>query len=358
MRLCGSERRRRQPRARRPGGVTTLEGLAGVRVGDALRRLLRLEPPPDPLAGVPALDPMLVGSLVHTVLQRIVESAAGELPSGLTDALAGEPRPVPWPAAAEFAALVAAAAGEAARNAGLVLPGFGDLLARQARPLLEAAAESDWAAGNAALPVAGVEVERRYELSSPAGRRVVFKADRVERLDDRVRLTDYKSGRPRLPANDERRRLQLLREVAAGTRLQAAAYALSVGERAEGRYLFLGVNPEEKPREGALDNRDQELAPAFAAALATLFAAWERGAFFPRLVDPAKGTEPSRCEWCEVAQACLRRDSGARRRLTEWVARQADAEAPPRDEPVAALLALWRLPLGRAAGDPAPEEDA
>jgi len=344
------------PRAGDPA-VTTLEGLAGCGWQTFLRRLLRLEPAPDPLAGVPALDPTLAGALVHKVLQGVVERGAGAppLPSDLPRALSATPRPVRWPAAPELAALVATAAAEAARGAGLVLPGFGDLLARRAQPLLEAAA-GDWA-GGAALPVVGVEVEERLALASPARRRIVFKADRVERLADRVRLTDYKSGRPRLLATEGRRRLQLLREVAGGSRLQAAAYALAVGERAEGRYLFLGPNPEETPREGALDNRDAALVRAFQAALGTLFTAWELGTFFPRLVDPAKGTEPARCGWCEVREACLRRDSGARRRLVEWAAAHASAEAAPSGDEGRALLALWRLPLGETVGETAAEEE-
>jgi hypothetical protein len=292
---------------------------------------------------------MLIGGVVHTVLQRIVEPPGGPR-TDLERALEVVPWPAPWPSPAAFAELLGRVAGEAARAAGFALPGFGDLLARQAQPLLEAARESDWAAPGGAPAVAGVEVEARLELPEPAGRRVVFRADRVDRLDDRVRLTDYKSGRPELLADHEKRRRQLLHEVAGGKRLQAAAYALAVDGPTEGRYLFLGPNPDGKPREGALDNRDAALAPAFAVAVVTLFEAWDRGVFFPRLVDPAKGTEPGRCEWCDVREACLRRDSGARRRLAEWVSRHAESGGEPAaDDAAAALLALWRMPLGEAA---------
>ena len=329
--------------------VTTLEGLAGCGWQTFLQRLLRLEPSSDPLAGVPSLDPMLVGGVVHAVLQRIVEDGGGSRTS-LEEALAGEARTVPWPSPGALAELTGRVAGEAARAAGFVLPGFAELLARRAQPLLEAARETDWAAAGGAPAVAGVEVDARLDLSVPAARRVAFRADRVDRVGDRVRLTDYKSGRPGLPADAERRRRQLLREVAGGARLQAAAYALAVAGRAEGRYLFLGPNPEKRPREGALDSGDAALAPAFATAVVTLFAAWDRGVFFPRLVDPARGTEPGRCGWCDVREACLRRDSGARRRLAEWVGRHGEGGGEPAaDGAAAALLALWRLPLGEAA---------
>ena len=287
LRLCGSERRRRQPPERRPGGHHARRA-RGVRVANVpaaapaprtASRSARRRSRARPNAGRIARPHRAAADRRERRGRAAVRADRRRSPAN-RGRCRGRPRPSSRRSSPRRRARRRATPGSFSPASPMSSPGQ--------LTLLEAAAESDWAAGNAALPVAGVEVERRYELSSPAGRRVVFKADRVEQLDDRVRLTDYKSGRPRLPANDERRRLQLLREVAAGTRLQAAAYALSVGERAEGRYLFLGVNPEEKPREGALDNRDQELAPAFAAALATLFAAWERGAFFPRPVDPRK----------------------------------------------------------------------
>ena len=334
--------------------VTRLEGLAACGWQVFLRKLLHLEPPPDPLAGVPSLDRLLVGTLVHEVLRRIV-NAAGELPSDLAGALAAAPRAVPWPAASELTALLKRTAREVAREAGLTFPGFGDLLARQAVPLLDAAAASDWPEAGA-LPVVGVEVEARFELPFIEGRRLAFRADRIERHPDKVRLTDYKSGRPDLPAGEVKRLERLMREVASGASLQAAAYALAVGEPAEGRYLFLGPTAEGKAREAAVDNRDPSLAPAFALAVGALFEAWQRGTFFPRVVDPAKGEEPKRCGWCEVSQACLRHDSGARRRISEWVGRKAGATEPPDDPTTAALLALWRLPLGGTEDDAPAEE--
>ncbi|MDP7572753.1 MAG: hypothetical protein QF391_14215, partial [Myxococcota bacterium] len=63
------------------------------------------------------------------------------------------------------------------------------------------------------------------------------------------------------------------------------------------------------------------------------------GSFFPRLMEPGKDVSSGRCEYCEVREACLQGDGGARARLGRWseagVARHA-AEA--------AALALWRLP--------------
>ena len=55
----------------------------------------------------------------------------------------------------------------------------------------------------------------------------------------------------------------------------------------------------------------------------------ERGVFVPRLLDPSRAAEPARCSYCDVAEACLRGDSGARRRLGQFDERasaQSDAE--------------------------------
>ena len=68
-----------------------------------------------------------------------------------------------------------------------------------------------------------------------------------------------------------------------------------------------------------------------------VLAAWDAGEFFPRLVDE-KGAEPDACRFCDVAEACLRGDSGARARLAAWTGAQ-------HDDP-SSLLALWRLPAG------------
>jgi hypothetical protein len=59
-------------------------------------------------------------------------------------------------------------------------------------------------------------------------------------------------------------------------------------------------------------------------------------------VDPAGRDEPGRCKVCEVAEACVRGDSGARLRLFEWTERMRGAPDLPSAE--AALLQVWRLP--------------
>ncbi|HSG38970.1 MAG TPA: hypothetical protein VLE27_04970, partial [Thermoanaerobaculia bacterium] len=68
-------------------------------------------------------------------------------------------------------------------------------------------------------------------------------------------------------------------------------------------------------------------------------AAWEAGSFFPRLVDTDGRSEPGRCGFCTVAEACLRGDSGARQRLYGWT----QGEEAQEDFAEASLLRVWRL---------------
>ena len=124
----------------------------------------------------------------------------------------------------------------------------------------------------------------------------------------------------------------------AGLRLQVPAYALA-GD-GSGRYLFL--HPDlDGVREIAAASNDPKMAEAFHTAVGAALDAWRQGAFPPRVVEADRNKEPTACRWCEVAQACVRGDSGARRRLREWAAGEPDAATGP----VAAARTLWRLRL-------------
>src|SRR6185369_13409226 len=124
------------------------------------------------------------------------------------------------------------------------------------------------------------------------------------------------------------------------------------GEAGRGRYLYL--RPDLAQREfaiGAGISGEAELARAFGAATASVLGAWEAGTFFPRVVDLSGRAEPGRCKFCNVAEACLRGDSGARGRLFEWAAR-GGPEPPEPSEPIsAALLAVWGLPGAAGEGE-------
>jgi hypothetical protein len=292
---------------------------------------------------------------------------------GADAAAAAWPAPVAvrWPSSQELEPLLSAVAAEVLAEEGLVLPGLAQALATHALPFVAAAGSVDWPDAGAAVPVVAGEVEGELLLQDPAAdaapdhagqgkgpaaappggwpRRLGFRADRVDLIDGWPRFTDYKSGRQLSDARDAgRRRTQLLAEIRTGKRLQAVAYVMAAGGgRALGRYLFLRPDLAPEVREVGVEAGDREAGAAFAAAVRAVLGAWDAGSFFPRLVDPSGRREPSRCALCTVAEACLRGDSGARRRLHEWAAR-ARAGAPPEHPAEAAMLAAWDLPA--AAG--------
>ena len=106
-----------------------------------------------------------------------------------------------------------------------------------------------------------------------------------------------------------------------------------------GRYVYLRPDADERTAEHAVGGGDPEFAARFAATVRAAFAAWDTGGFFPRVVDPAGEKEPVRCDFCRVAEACVRGDSGARRRLHRWAS---EAGAPPAAAE-RAVLAVWKL---------------
>jgi hypothetical protein len=352
--------------ARQRGGhplyVTHLEALAACPWQLFVGRLLRVERPPDPLGALPGADPLRLGNLVHRALDRIVKRALAASGGAAAVTVA-----VGWPAAEELAALLQEAAVEVLSAEGLDLPGLARALASHALPFAEAARDFDWPEPGATVAVAASEVEGELVLEGGEGerrglpRRLRFRADREDVVDGHRRFTDYKTGKPLSEARDAwKRRRQLLGEIRAGKRLQVVAYLLAAGgERALGRYLFLRPDLPRDAREVALEARDREARAAFAAAVRALLSAWDAGSFFPRLVDPAGRQEPPRCSLCTVAEACLRGDSGARRRLHQWAARSAAATPPERAATSAEQAAAWpEWAATLAEGAAAPTERA
>ncbi|HEV7516554.1 MAG TPA: PD-(D/E)XK nuclease family protein, partial [Thermoanaerobaculia bacterium] len=342
--------------------VTHLEGMAACPWQTFLTRVLKLEPTPDPLEALPGVDALLLGNLVHAVLEAVVLAAAPEVWKG-EEAPAWETREpvaVPWPAPADFERLLRAAAERVVEEEGISLPGMARALAERARPFLAVARQAEWGEPGTALAVLGAEVFGEIAVADSGGRhrRLRFKADRIDRTEGEttgLRLTDYKTGRPVSTAKREDKRAEhFLASVRAGTRLQAVAYRLAGGPGARGRYLYL--RPDLAQREftvGAGTAGEAELERAFGAATAAVLGAWEAGTFFPRVVDLSGRAEPGRCKFCSVAEACLRGDSGARGRLFEWAARggTGDDSGDPGNPGEAALLAVWRLPGAPGEGE-------
>lgn len=301
--------------------VTALENLAACPWQTLLRRLLRLAPMPDPLASLPSLRGLLVGDLVHRTLERIAAAGA-------------------WPAAREFDALLHREAERTLRDHAVGLAGLARAAAELARPHIESARRLDWTPE--APAVARVEASETLRVGGREGRarRVGFRADRVDREGAGLVYTDYKTGAARRTRRDARD--ELLARVLAGERLQAAAYVQGPGARA-GRYVFLRPDLDDGERVLRIDSGDPEVRGAFEASVGKLLDAWERGVFFPRLVEPDDDVEPRRCASCRVAEACLRRDSGARGRLRRWAQRRREEGTEAGAPETRAFLAVWEM---------------
>lgn len=345
----------RDPR-RRALAISTLEGLAACPWQTFVERLLRVRPVPDPLASLPGLEAVLVGNLVHRVLERVVVEAIGGGSGASLDA--GPPRPVPWPSASRLETYLETEAEALMEDEGLALPGLGRAAAERARLFLDTVARLDWADG----PLTVVGAERAYlvQVSDRKGKKrsLRFRADRVDQHGgdqhggdqqggQGLRFTDYKTGKPfATDRKPETRQQKFLQAVQRGERLQAVAYLRASPGPAEGRFLFLGPEVEDDARVFAVGSQADDFRRAFDGVMGHLFALWDAGSFFPRLVLPDRDLEPDRCRYCDVAEGCLRRDSGARRRLRSWALREemAGRTDPARlPAPEEALRGVWEL---------------
>ena len=139
--------------------------------------------------------------------------------------------------------------------------------------------------------------------------------------------------------------------VARGSALQPVAYALAAEAGGSGRLLYLDPELEGDAASFVALREDAELSGAFAGAVRALLAAWDAGSFAPRLVEPDSDDEASICERCEVAQACLQGDTGARQRLAGWLADPRPAAGAGLSAAEQALLAVFRLAGGPPAAD-------
>jgi len=335
--------------------VTRVEGLARCPWQVFVARLLGVEPVPDALDALPELAG-LRGTVTHRALERIVADAwPGEVPRELEACAAAEPVALPWPSLERLEVLIREAAEGVLREEGLGPPVLARLLALDARPFVEAARTLDWPVPGTPGVVVGVEVQGAVAFRDAAGRprTLRFKADRADRADrgdraDRagpeggpLRLLDYKTGNPISNAVKPETRARHLRErIAAGRNLQASAYAAAGG--GEGVYLFLR-HPDEPGGRLAVEAGDPELDEAFRSAATTILTALDEGALFPRLTEPEGDKTFAACAWCQVREACLQGDSGARLRLVGWMHDAEGAEPSPAER---AARSLWWI--GRA----------
>lgn len=301
-------------------------------------------PMPDPLLGLPGIDGLLVGQVVHGVLEDIVEdvlaTAAADGSSTFDRIMARVPKIIPWPGAERFEELVSLHSRRVAARAGLEPVGLAPMLAARARVFLEVARDLEFSSG--ALPgVMGSEVEGSVVVAG-VSRPVAFRADRVDGNDGVITLVDYKAARPASEAKKEaKRREHLMAGIARGRRLQASAYACVAGtETARGEYVYLKPGDEWSPeaRVVAVAGDDEEIHEIFVNAVQTIDAARARGIAFPR-VEEADGKAALHCAYCAVAEACRRDDSAFRRDLVGWM----NESEPSGDETIEAARWLWWL---------------
>lgn len=299
--------------------VTFLEQLAKCPWQAFLRRVLRLEPVPDARGTLPGgRDARLLGNVVHRTLE--VSCA----PDAATS----------WPTSVDRKVLHESARRELQR-AGVALPGYERALAARAAAFVDVARRLD--AGDPAL-VRAVEPERTAEVPvGDATRTLRFRADREDALSTsdgsseapRVRFTDWKTGRaPAQQTRAESRREEHRRRLLRGELLQAHAYA----QHGEGRFVYLDPDLDDALRVLAAEPEGAQR-EAFEQSVATLFGAFERGVFFPRLRLPDRDEEPGACRFCDYKQACVRGDSGARAQLQRWAEASGSTEG----------AALWAL---------------
>lgn len=299
--------------------VTTLESLAACPWQTFLTRVLRVRPPAGRLTALPPLRGLLVGRVVHRVLERIALDIqqGGDWPTDLDDVLVDE------------ATVVLA-------EDGLSMEGLVQAAAEQSRPFVEVAERLDF---TGAFEIAGVESEASIEVMDAQGtpRTIRFRSDRQDARAGGPCHTDYKTGaRPRISGSSDSWR----KAIARGQLLQVPAYAQG-GPGHVGRYIYLRPDLEDEERVLAVRGDDRAIRDSFQETVRTLLRAWDEGIFVPRLVMPDEDVEPLRCQTCEVAEACLRRDSGSRvrlRRIAERLSNEDDGE-------MATFRDIWRLPV-------------
>ena len=354
--FVGPPQATRDPRRAGDLYITTLERMVRCPWQTFLQSMLRLEPLPDPLAALPAIESRYVGSLVHKVAERIVHRQLETSPPSLEQLDQQTAEKVVWPDENVLRQLVDKEAERLVRKEGIALAGYAEILAEIALPHLEVLRRFESESDDGGARTLAAEIEGRYELTDTDGRPhpISFRADRVDLHGEQIVVTDYKTGRAdnkkyltsKQQATREKHLIAALRE---GNLLQAPLYALATtSDDGKGRFLFLDPDfePADDRRELAVGSDDRKVIETFEQTARTAVAAWDHGAFFPRLQRPDKDNEPTACEYCQFAEACLRGDSGAKGRLAAWATTHSDDKPQSKGsgKALTALLDLWHLP--------------
>jgi hypothetical protein len=332
-----------------PKWVTRLEATGLCPWKAFVQQRLGIFPLPDPHLGMPGIDGLLVGQVVHGVLEEVVLDAIAERPADLGSAMAALPRNVPWPSAERFGEMLGRQAQRVAAKEGLATIGMAPLLEARALRFLAVARELEWGDEDVRAGVLAPEVEGQVAVKG-LKRPLSFRADRVDIGPNGLQLVDYKAANPISTAKGEdTRKSHLLDKIARGRLLQAAAYAGAASNRnGSGRYVSLKPDDrwDEGMRNAVVRGDDEAVLASFENAVRAIAEVRAGGITFPRL-EEADGRTAKHCEFCSVAEACRRDDSGFRRRLIAWM--QGDAATAESDETVA--RDLWWLGFDREGGE-------
>ena len=318
--------------------VTALESAARCPWRSFVERVLRVERVPDPFEALPEVDPLRLGQVAHGALERLAVESGCPAGGTLAESLERAPIGLRWPAESQLDAWIDDAAREVLGPVATSLPGLARVFAGRAKALVLRARELD-----TAPEVIGAEVTGAVHVN---GRALHFRADRVDARPGGALLTDYKTGKPVSDAvKPETRRERLEQKVREGSHLQASAYARAQAEAggagaAIGRYLYLRPDLDPAVASVEVDADAPDLREPFEQAVGALLSARETGCFSPRLVGD-QDEEAGSCQRCEVKEACLWGDSGARGRLRRWLDAPADETASEAEAALRSLFALY-----------------
>ena len=341
------------PRSAAPW-ITQLEKLAACPWQSFLQGVLRVESLPDPLGELPEVSALELGSLVHRVLDRLASEVLREggapegQPVALAELRARTPVAWEWPGDKTVIRCLREESSRLLTESGLGFAGLEEVLWRQAWVPLQVFRDLEWANPDASVSLLGAEVEAGVGVGQTTIR---FRADRVDLRDGALLFTDYKTGKFfSKGVKEETRRKHFRERVEMGKLLQGTGYALAGGDAQDvGRYLYLDPETSSEYLEVRVPASDLELVEAFEGTASALLELRQVGGFAPRLVDSKGLKEPDACGWCEVAAVCLRGDSGARRRLRQWL--EDGAVGTPGEQSLRKLWDVWKTsPSGRGAG--------
>jgi hypothetical protein len=305
--------------------VTSIENVFRCPWQTFLRKILRLEPLPDPLEGAPGIHPLTLGRVIHEVLEKLVPRSQAK---SLADSVRNGPTTVARPSPERVKQLAESAAHAIGQEDGLHLPGLRRALAAQAERYVDRAVAFLWDDPRQVVESFGAELEGSVHGTDLSGKAGIlrFRADYADRMPSGLtRIIDWKSSKG--PGSKS----------LTATRLQGTAYAHAEGLTGSALGIYGYLKPSSDPVIPTLpvssDDNDPALLLHF--AIRNGLSLWRLGLWFPLLSTP-DGRSPDACRQCDVREACHQGDSGSKRRFEQLV--QAYSGENPNTSPLHTLL--------------------